>query len=1151
MMKYFGTFLLLVCMSTLASGQTTYTWSGGASGNWNTAGNWTPTRTSPATNDIIVFNTSTVVTLDYTSPQTIGQLQITGNANVVFTQSAVHTLIIGAGLTGSDLTIDAGSALVDSASTVVTMNVATGNTGSISGTFRARALSGGASASHLLTAADASGITFQGGSVCVQDTGCTGNICGTSSAVANSVVFASGSQFIQYAGSNPFARSQPSTVVVFNHGGWYRYDIPGGTPAFSGRTYPNLEYNPVTGNAASTSGGSVLTIDTLKVTTDTLKIGMTATPGHSIKGDISIASGAVLYFIPATPGTMNLNGTSPQVISNSGVLTFSKNQTLVLNNSNGFTLNGDATFDGTLNFTAGKLTVATGTFALDTAVVTGAGSGKFIDGKVSRLIARAGAFGWPAGQSADYLPDSVYTSSVTTGGLLTLQTLDKTATPLAGIVYGNTQILKRYVHSSGDNNLNFAPDSVGISYASADLPVGVYASNLQVVRWNGGPWLNMAVSRIDSTNNIIYVKSNLGGGDYVVTGQAGFLFSSKSVINYGTVPAGQTKMDSVIITNSGNTTLSIDSVKSTLGDFSVNPTTLSLPAGNSSKFYITYAPATAGVKNATIVFYHGGINGRDTVTVSGGATLSANFAASPDSLDFGTQIRNSSNIDTIVIANAGNISLQIDSVRSPDPSFTILPASVVIIPASGNAKFFVTYKPLNAGAKSAKIVFYSNSTTQPDTVYAKGDVVIAPIFSPSKSVINFSAVLLGSQKTDSLTVTNAGTSSLNITSITSTDAAFTVSPTSAVIAVDTFQKFYVTFSATSNGTKAASIVATSNVMEIRDTVKVSGIGSTVVTIAEARKDLNNDYVADHSVTHDTLVISGVITSPNMGLSASQMSYFMQDATGGLDLWVYGLSTLEFARGDSVMVIGTVAQYKGVVEFTPLAWDNTYIKLLSHVSVPAPKRVTLHQFFTNPESYEGQLIEIDTVYKTKGTWPTTPANVSLYVTDGIKLDTLQLFIDFDSNIGGTEPAYPINVVGIMSQYSSSTPPNNGYEISPRDSADIVHTPGTAGVDNQFSGVPKNFELFNSYPNPFNPSTTISYGLPQQSKVTLRVYSVLGQEIATLVDDVQGASYHKIQWNGKDNNGTQVSSGVYFFRIVAQPVDGKSQTFTQVRKMMLMK
>ena len=101
------------------------------------------------------------------------------------------------------------------------------------------------------------------------------------------------------------------------------------------------------------------------------------------------------------------------------------------------------------------------------------------------------------------------------------------------------------------------------------------------------------------------------------------------------------------------------------------------------------------------------------------------------------------------------------------------------------------------------------------------------------------------------------------------------------------------------------------------------------------------------------------------------------------------------------------------------------------------------------------------------------------------------------------------------------------------------------------VPSSFLLKQNYPNPFNPSTTIAYGLPHESRVSLKVYSVLGQEVCTLVNDVQKASYHRVMWNGRDNSGMQVSSGVYFFRMHAQPINGKVQPFAQVRKMLLMK
>jgi hypothetical protein len=91
-------------------------------------------------------------------------------------------------------------------------------------------------------------------------------------------------------------------------------------------------------------------------------------------------------------------------------------------------------------------------------------------------------------------------------------------------------------------------------------------------------------------------------------------------------------------------------------------------------------------------------------------------------------------------------------------------------------------------------------------------------------------------------------------------------------------------------------------------------------------------------------------------------------------------------------------------------------------------------------------------------------------------------------------------------------------------------------------PSDFILYDNYPNPFNPSTTIKYSLPIQSKVTLSIYNILGQEIRTLVDEVQSSGIKTISWNGRDNHGKQVSSGIYLYRI-------QSGVFTATKKMVL--
>lgn len=94
------------------------------------------------------------------------------------------------------------------------------------------------------------------------------------------------------------------------------------------------------------------------------------------------------------------------------------------------------------------------------------------------------------------------------------------------------------------------------------------------------------------------------------------------------------------------------------------------------------------------------------------------------------------------------------------------------------------------------------------------------------------------------------------------------------------------------------------------------------------------------------------------------------------------------------------------------------------------------------------------------------------------------------------------------------------------------------------LPAEFALHQNYPNPFNPATTIRYDLPVAVHVTLKVYTILGQEVATLTDEVQEAGYKAVEWGPSTSSGQVLASGVYFYRLQAGH-------FTSVRKMIITK
>jgi endoglucanase len=107
------------------------------------------------------------------------------------------------------------------------------------------------------------------------------------------------------------------------------------------------------------------------------------------------------------------------------------------------------------------------------------------------------------------------------------------------------------------------------------------------------------------------------------------------------------------------------------------------------------------------------------------------------------------------------------------------------------------------------------------------------------------------------------------------------------------------------------------------------------------------------------------------------------------------------------------------------------------------------------------------------------------------------------------------------------------------------PSSVPQKNLESIVPHGFALYPSYPNPFNPSTTISYGLPAQSRVRLQIYNILGQAVADLVNTEQAAGWNQVVWNAN------VASGLYFYRLEAVSMSDPNKRFVDVKKMILMK
>ncbi len=144
---------------------------------------------------------------------------------------------------------------------------------------------------------------------------------------------------------------------------------------------------------------------------------------------------------------------------------------------------------------------------------------------------------------------------------------------------------------------------------------------------------------------------------------------------------------------------------------------------------------------------------------------------------------------------------------------------------------------------------------------------------------------------------------------------------------------------------------------------------------------------------------------------------------------------------------------------------------------------------------------------------------------------------------TPGSYNVSVdyVGLSSTVTQSVTVSYDANGNPVFGASSFALTTVTAIENQSqtTGIPQSFTLSQNYPNPFNPTTTIEFSLPQSANVTLKVFNILGQEVATLLNGVQRAGKYTIRFDA-----SRLASGVYLYRLQAD-------NFVETKKLMLLK
>ncbi len=273
-----------------------------------------------------------------------------------------------------------------------------------------------------------------------------------------------------------------------------------------------------------------------------------------------------------------------------------------------------------------------------------------------------------------------------------------------------------------------------------------------------------------------------------------------------------------------------------------------------------------------------------------------------------------------------------------------------------------------------------------------------------------------------------------------------------------------------------------------------------------------------------VTVTGIVTG--VGFTSAQ-SFFISDPEGGAwhGVMVYGADATDLQVGDEVEVTGTVTEYYG---YTEIGQTPTVTVLSSGNEVPAPVEIGCSQV---DEAVEGCLVKLPEVTVAQeqdqyGQWLVTDGQGVCQIDDGFfYLDEVDPPIVI--TVGETFPF----IIGLC-DYSYGE-----FGINPRTPADLGYSSSQNDVV-----IPVTQTI--NYPNPFNPETTIAFNLNKTSRVSVEIYNMQGQKVKTLVNGVRPAGTNTVVWNGTDNAGRTVTSGIYLYKI-------KNGKYTSTKKMILMK
>lgn len=675
---------------------------------------------------------------------------------------------------------------------------------------------------------------------------------------------------------------------------------------------------------------------------------------------------------------------------------------------------------------------------------------------------------------------------------------------------------------------------------------------------------------------------------------------SPASLNFGPVAVGSSSAaQTVTVSNSGTGTLNITNITSDNTQFTFTSAALpiSLTAGASTTVDVVFSPTALGNQSGNIVFTHDAPGSPTSLPVQGvGADAGPTFAVSPASVNFGNvSVGNTVTANVTVSNNGLSNSLVISSVAAAPGVFSVSPTSATI-PPLGNQVFTVSFTP-NAGATfNGTLTFNHNAPSSPDVVNLTGNgVAVYGLIFAQDTVYNLEDSTY--TETMQLKSLSAKAQALQFRLLVNKSAGDNIFLTfqniqkGSDISDPSWVLQYNVFRGplTSNGASVDSIYVLlynlnqngglnpgdyNNLFTVKyrvaDLPALLDTSRSTFRITNAEASTYQGFPIDITPSRNTLTVLATNRVRSYGDVNGDGFIDILDLIDVVD-HIVGRDSLdanEFVRAD-------IAPWTiGAPDPSPDGFVNVQdLAVIQNIILTGfyPSGVQVNN---KPAAQQDLLAKSNGDEEAKVILYLTSNGIAMHLDSKVAIRGAQIHfgqlpdnpgnVNMESELGGGYYFHQVDLLRVLMYDQAGQKYIEEGRHYLGNIPFTVQRPQDITIDKLIlvsldkrkltnikveiiygeAPLPYEYELFQNFPNPFNPSTSVMFTVPRNGLVTIKVYDMLGQEVTTLVNEVVERGVYTVNWNGLTDKGSYVASGNYIYRMVAGD-------FVKSRKMMLIK